>query len=351
MLVQPDQQNTCMYADGSAFYDTETGAWHYLCQVLNVGGVGGWQLSHFSRQGPTPFGAWVPNPRNPVVHNGQLFSRICAGADKHCKPGMGDEGTPEIVEKRGGEYYVTFHGYDYKRKQAARAVARTADFVVWNVTGGAEPLPGDAIFTAQDCQGWNVPWATATGCIGSGEASVIRTASGYLYEVIEAADVGLECVTAQDQQWWPLGMVRSRQWSASPRWQQMSVSPLVGGPGGHEPHVGCSIQYNSMHVDDSGETYLGFWDVAFYPANKSAPAQSWHLYKLVWGPNHLPMTWPGPAEALPNCSSAAMCKATCPGFVQCPSDSTFYCCADSVHCRGTHLCQGTPGLKGCACGG
>lgn len=88
---------------------------------------------------------------------------------------MVDEGTPEIVEKVGGDFYVTFHGYDYKRKAAARSVARTADFISWEVSGGANPLPEDVIFSHLDCNGWNVSWASG-GCIGSGEASIIRVA-------------------------------------------------------------------------------------------------------------------------------------------------------------------------------
>ena len=92
---------------------------------------------------------------------------------------MVDEGTPQIVEKVGMDYYVTFHGYDYKNKQAARGVARTPDFVTWEVTGGNNSLPGDVIFSAEDCHQWNVPWANGR-CIGSGEASIVRTPSGFL---------------------------------------------------------------------------------------------------------------------------------------------------------------------------
>ena len=65
---------------------------------------------------------------------------------------MVDEGTFDIVEKSGGYFYVTFHGYDYKRRLAARGVARTTDFQHWDTRGG--DLPGDAIFAAADCQGW-----------------------------------------------------------------------------------------------------------------------------------------------------------------------------------------------------
>jgi hypothetical protein len=153
-----------------------------LVQVLVK--KGGWALSHFYCQGQSPLQEWTPNNRNPVVQNGQLFNAICSGAGKHCQPGMVDEGTPEIVEKSNdGEFYVTFHGYDYARKQAARGVARTSDFVNWNVIGGAGGLSGDVIFSREDCQWQDVPWQGEGGCIGSGQASIVRGRSGYMYQV------------------------------------------------------------------------------------------------------------------------------------------------------------------------
>ena len=142
-----------------------------------------------------------------------LFNQILAEPNKHFQIGMVDEGTPEIVEKVDGDFYVTFHGYDYVRKQAARGVAQTSNFVTWFITGGAGKLTGDVIFTALDCNKWAVPWKG--GCIGSGEASILRSPSGYMYEVIEATDEVLTCETALGSQWWPLGLVRSRTWAAS----------------------------------------------------------------------------------------------------------------------------------------
>ena len=65
------------------------------------------------------------------------------------------------------------------------------------------------------------------------------------YQVIEAADLQLGCDLTRGEQWWPLGIVRSKTWRASPGWEQMPVesTPFVGGAAGNEPHVGCSIQY------------------------------------------------------------------------------------------------------------
>ena len=116
-------------------------------------------------------------------------------------------------------------------------------------------------------------------------------------------------------------------------WEQMpkSRTPFVGGAAGNQPHIGCSIQYNSLHLDpQSGVTYFAYWyekrslfihsswrfvpslsrqtvvsiqnsryrrlytilfkarrllfrrDVSFNPANKSSPRQSWNEYTLEW---------------------------------------------------------------------
>lgn len=73
-------------------------------------------MCHYYLPGASPLSplGFIPDPRNPVVRGGQLFSQICAGSGKHCTVGTVDEGTPDIVVKRDGFYYVTFHGYDYQ---------------------------------------------------------------------------------------------------------------------------------------------------------------------------------------------------------------------------------------------
>jgi hypothetical protein len=100
-VAVPDQKIVCLYADGGAYFDAEEGTWHYIVQQLDEGGKGGWGMSHFSLHSPTPFGPWQPNALNPVVHGGQLWSKICAGVGKHCPGAMVDEGTPQIVTKVG----------------------------------------------------------------------------------------------------------------------------------------------------------------------------------------------------------------------------------------------------------
>ena len=284
-VATPDLVSVCQYADGGAFFDDEAQRWHYLSQSYAPGGKVGWTLSHFSSATPDPLGAWVANAHNPVVRGGDLWSRICAGAGKHCLPGTVDEGTPDIVEKRGDEFIVTFHGYQYGARRAVRGVAATADFVTWRVDGAG--LPGDAIFSSEDCAGWNVSWAPG-GCIGSGESSSLRGPGGDIYQVIEAADVELTCDFTPGQQWWPLGLVRSPSWAPSPGWEQARATPFMVGP-----HVGCSLAYNALWRDDvRGKTWWAVWNV-----DTVKGCSWWHMYALEWAPAVLPM--PGPQCSVP----------------------------------------------------
>jgi hypothetical protein len=56
----------------------------------------------------------------------------------------------------------------------------------------------------------------------------------------------------------------------------------------------------------------------------------------VWnGPPQSPAPPPVPA---PDCRTKASCKKTCAGFVECPSDGRYYCCAYS----GKHTKQYLP---------
>ena len=128
--------DACALTDGSGYFDADTHTWHYLSQCIGLPNAG-WDLCHYTLQADHPMSgdaSWKPNPHNPVVRSGQLWSRICAGRGKHCSPTTGQEGTPEVVRKDAqGYYYVTFHGYD--GKTSARGVAKTKDFVSWETQG------------------------------------------------------------------------------------------------------------------------------------------------------------------------------------------------------------------------
>jgi hypothetical protein len=47
---------------------------------------------------------------------------------------------------------------------------------------------------------------------------------------------------------------------------QSHIPAFVGGPAGNQPHIGCSMQYNSFHFDHTtGETYFSFWVRVSFP--------------------------------------------------------------------------------------
>jgi hypothetical protein len=288
-VAVPNQASgVCQYVDGSPFYDNATATWHYLSQQLDAGGKGGWSLAHFYLPHVSPVGQWITDPNNPVVKGGQLWSSICAGPNKHCKVGTIDEGTPQIVEKRSdGNFVITFHGYDYQANRGVRGVALTKDFLNWMTIG--DGLPGDAIYSRDDCMTWKMSWAPG-GCIGSGAASVlVSNKTGYLYMMIEAADVSLVCLLQPNQQWWPFGLVRSTSWAASPQWQNINpANPFLLGP-----HVGCTLQYNAFWRDQFGYTYWAFWSLNVQKGQLLC--QTWYIYKLQWGTTpKLPLSAPVP---------------------------------------------------------
>eukprot|EP00048_Salpingoeca_helianthica_P015796 m.228656 g.228656 ORF g.228656 m.228656 type:complete len:388 (-) comp17552_c0_seq1:53-1216(-) len=272
----PNTAQECAIVDGAGYFDEESSTWHYIGQCLDRNHA--WNMCHYTRKSILPNGPFVPNPANPVVRGGQLWSQICAQPNAHCHVGMVDEGTPEIVAKINGEYYVTFHGWDAGRVQSARGIARTTDFVHWSVTGGA--LPGDAIFASIDCNPWNISWAKG-GCVGGGEGTMLYS-NGYYYHLIEAPDVSLGCFMTVGQQNWVLGLLRSPAFTHAGTWQQ---------PAPHNPTVvpaikqGCYIQYHRLFQDQTG-VYLEFW------------ADNWmQIHKLVSGPGSWPIiAGPPPAR-------------------------------------------------------
>jgi hypothetical protein len=171
----------------------------------------------------------------PSVRAGQLWSRICSHSGSICNPrNTVDEGTPDIVYKKDGYFYVTFHGYDYHAKNGFRGVAKTVDFHHW-IEVGAD-LPNGPIFAAPQCQGWN------PGCVGGGEASTL-VAGNYQYMMIETPTISMGCTPGQN---WPIALLRTSkggfpQWSSA-RWQPFPLNPfLTTSKAG--PRSKCAIQY------------------------------------------------------------------------------------------------------------
>ena len=251
--------DNCAALDGAPFFDNDTDCWHYLAQC--IGDNKRWSLCHYSRSGRDPMsGPFTANPRNPVVRGGQLWNRICAGAGKHCTSTMYDEGTPEIVDKINGWFYVTFHGWDGPNNVAARGMARTRDFVNYDVTG--YDLPGDALFSPVDCNDWHIVWNPKSLCVGGGEGSMVRSGD-YYYQLIEAPDGSLNCETSLGEQNWVLGLLRSSRLSArSGEWEQIKFNPAFK----PAKKYGCGLQYHRIFRDGE-DFYFSMFVIDFGVSN------------------------------------------------------------------------------------
>eukprot|EP01116_Phalansterium_solitarium_P006220 TRINITY_DN18525_c0_g1_i1.p1 TRINITY_DN18525_c0_g1~~TRINITY_DN18525_c0_g1_i1.p1 ORF type:complete len:544 (+),score=170.09 TRINITY_DN18525_c0_g1_i1:155-1786(+) len=263
----PNTASECALVDGAAYFDAEESTWHYLSQC--IARSGGWSMCHYSAWGSDPMSiTWTPNPANPVVRGGQLFSQICAGSGKHCLTDTVDEGTPDIVSKTAEGYFVvTFHGFAYTEKKSARGVASTRDFVTWKVDGF--DLPDDAIFSSTDCNPWNITWA-AGGCVGGGQGSVMQDGD-YFYHLIEAPDLSLACLTTPGEQNWVYGLLRSpTMYAPSGQWQQIQQNPFVF----PWVKIGCTLQYNRLFQDDDG-VFLSYWVIDY--ANNRLELQIFQL--------------------------------------------------------------------------
>lgn len=240
----------CAILDGSSIYDARAQTWHMLAQCMALWNAGGWSLCHYTRTGASPMGRFVPDPANPVVRGGGLWSRICSGAGKECPPTTYDEGTPDIVEKRQGEFWVTFHGAGPGAKTAFRGVAASRDFVNWRTSGRG--LPDDAVFGAKDCDAW------LAACIGTGAVdSVIERP--YIYMIGEIMNKSLACQTDQT---WHFELYRSRygSWkkSQSGAFEKLAGPPLLK-PGFPDAATPCPVNY-ARFVRDASGIYLIYED-------------------------------------------------------------------------------------------
>jgi hypothetical protein len=262
--------DACMVTDGGAFYDAETDVWHALYQCLGKPNSGGWKLCHYTKPGASPFGAFTPDAANPSVKGGQLWSQICSGSGKACPSSMVDEGTTQIIGKTNGYYYVTFHGANSNsgNTTGARGVARTQDFRTWEVSGA--DLPGNAMLGPSDCNAWNAGWGPS-GCIGEGDASLIRS-GGYNYMLVEAADKSLNCTPGQK---WVFGLMRNSTLGPSGTWETYGSNPFVAGL--TDSPTGCTLQYMNFNRD-RGDIFLSF---GYRDSSGGYPTQ---FYQLVDGP-------------------------------------------------------------------
>ena len=268
--------DACAVVDGSSYYDRDSGTWQMLAQCLAAHNKGGWMLCHYVRRGPSPLGRFTADAA-PAVHGGQLWSQICAHSGGICDPRHTvDEGTPDIVYKKGGYFYVTFHGFDPKANHGFRGVAKTADFHHWLTAGPG--LPDAPIFASPECQSWN------PGCIGGGEASTL-IAGNYQYMMIETPNISLGCTPGQR---WPIALLRAPAnifpaWS-SPLWQKYPRNPLLvtSEPGSRNP---CPIQYPRW-VAAAGPVYIFYED---FGGNKTWATAKRRLLELLPGASNSPV--------------------------------------------------------------
>ena len=250
VIAQPNlARGECALGDGYAYWDNDTQTWHYLSQMLSNRAI--WNVDHFERRGADPLGKFEPDPGNPIVTGGMLWSRIC-GSGKLCPTGTADEGTPEIIRKANGYYYVTFHGAHVVHGPPTivfgyRGIAKTRDWHRWLPV---DTIPGGVIWSRQDCQNWKVPWNPQTGCIGGGHASTLVTPT-YTYMLIESADTTLQCKAGQ---LWTVGLVRAPSVQESGHWQQWPGNPLLKNDNGSS----CSVQYPRFFID-RGHIFLTYW--------------------------------------------------------------------------------------------
>lgn len=244
-----------MIVDSGAFFDAETNTWHILSQCIGMDRTA-WGVCHYSKKGSNPMALFVPNQANPVVVDNQLFSRVCDESvkQKSCRGDSVYEGTPQILWKKNGHYYVTFHGgrnLGYAAVDSFRAVVKTRDFVNWVTEGG--DLPGDALISAKECNQWGMNWINDT-CVGIGSASLLRS-GGHNYMLAEAMDMNLVCQQGQN---WVLGLVRSPTLGPSGTWESFGNHPFVVSTNPVDTQQGgCQLQYMNL-FRDRGRTFMTF---------------------------------------------------------------------------------------------
>lgn len=138
-----------------------------------------------------------------------------------------------------------------------------------------------AIFSSVDCQPWRIAWDPATGCIGGGEGTIVKSGD-YYYHLIEAADRELGCEVAIGAQNWVLGLLRSPTLAfPSGTWQQIGSNPAVV----PWQKRGCALQYHRLFYDDSQSTYYMSVFVIDYSTNQMAMK----IFKWQFGAGTFPM--------------------------------------------------------------
>lgn len=268
-VVEPtDDTPWSTYAtDGHAIYDEKANKWRLLFQSLS--GSGPWTCSYLEREGSDPMGPFTTPAgfTNPAIIPGEIWDQIGDSENDDCVKIAGgtrkidQEGTPEIVDKVGDEYYVTFHGaVNIGMVHGFRGIAKTTDFQHY------VPAAPDSIFDQYDAKGWNVKW-DSKGPIGGGHATYLKEGK-YWYTLIECPDKSLAGAEGQN---WPFGLLRSKE-VTSTAWENYPNNPMAEF---QSSGYVCEWQYARLFKDD-GITYVA--------VSKMEPAteRSFRIYKLGW---------------------------------------------------------------------
>lgn len=260
--------DACTVVDGATFFDVETGLWHLWAQCMGETGSP-WRMCHYtSTSGTGPF------RRNSFIENGAVWGPICGPAGERCGGPVGDEGTPEILYKKNGYFYVSFHGFRASDGHGFRGTAKTRDFRTF-VTD-APDVPTGPSLTGRDCSTWN------PGCIGFGAASSLLT-DREIFLLSEGPTRTLDCVAGQNWSW---GAMRGSMNTATGAWTQLRTTPLIAGT----PGVKCDVAYLKM-FQDGADLF------AFYTRNgTSETGRDYSLYQVQMGGEERAVTPTMPAR-------------------------------------------------------
>jgi hypothetical protein len=269
---------SCAASDGDAFYDEARGTWRLLFQCKADGG--GWNGCYAERRSQTPMGPFTARGvENPVIRAGDLWGSICdAGDDCGGRP-VADEGTFNIFDYDGRDFWISFHGWD--GANGFRGIAKTPDFRRFVADRPEAGVPTDAILDAADATGFNEQWAPG-GPIGAGAGSVVREGRR-LYAINEFADISLSCTAGQN---WDLGMFRtdstaSVQWEPYPRGNPVVYSSRI--PESNGQSSGCNVLYPTLFRDPA----TGNWYLMHGRATSDTAKAGIYIYRLEHDTNLL----------------------------------------------------------------
>ena len=270
-----------MVTDGDFYYDKDENKWRCIIQVIDKN-RSPWKCCYFERKGADPMGMFTTPEgfTQPAIDAKEIWNQIANDpSDDAVKLAGGeigavfDEGTPEILEKVGDTFTITFHGaFVYKDKvHGVRGIATTKDFQHYT------PLAPDAFIDEKDSDTWHVNWDG--GSIGVGAQTCLKCGD-YWYSMIEGADKGLG---GADEQNWTWGLSRTKDLSST-AWENWPNNPVTP----FEPH-NIIVEWNYAQLfQDDGITYLAI--------SKSFPKTitACLFYQLVWKKDARPTPPPEP---------------------------------------------------------